>query len=101
MAIKKDKKPAVQEAAVKVEEPKVEEPKVEEKAKETPRPKAQSGKKPSRKVSRVANIINVSGYKHLDPYANIGFPPGVRVENVKVSSWMQCQIDAGILKEVD
>ncbi len=47
------------------------------------------------------NLINTTDYSHNNPYTNIRFDPGVRVEGVVLDSWTECQCDAGILELVD
>jgi len=47
------------------------------------------------------NLINVTPYTHHNPYSNIRFEPGVRVEGIILDSWTECQCDAGILELID
>jgi len=51
--------------------------------------------------SDTVNLLNTTRYPQRDPYENVMFPRGGVVRGVKMSSWMQCQVDGGVLKVVD
>ncbi len=59
--------------------------------------KAKKDKVPEGAVS----LINITPYTHHNPYSNIRFEPGVRVEGIVLDSWTECQCDAGILELID
>lgn len=61
---------------------------------EMPAEKAEKPKAAPRGV-----LLEASVYLY-DPYAQIRFAPGVPVEVEKVTSWQQCQIDAGLMAVV-
>ena len=47
-----------------------------------------------------ALLICTNTYGVVDPYTNIRFNPGQPVNVLKISGYMQVQLDAGILKKV-